>query len=85
MMLELKEPRNFVRTKSVLVSTNNQLFATSWWLFQFIPHERHVHECEMREGKHFLVAISNKAVNIVECQEKEYELDLSCRRFRMQK
>lgn len=67
------------------VSTNDQLFATSWWLFQFIPYERHIHQCEMRGGKHFPVAISNKAVNIVECQNKEYELDLSCRRFLMQK
>lgn len=85
MMLELKELRNFVVSKSVLVSTNDRLFATSCWLFQFIPYERHIHECEMREGKHFPIAISNKAVNIVEWQNKEYEFDLSCRSFLMQK
>lgn len=85
MMLELKEFRNFVVSKSVLVSTNDQFFATTWWLFQFMPYERHIHKCEMREGKHFPIVISNKAVNIVECQNKEYEFDLSCRRFLMQK
>lgn len=30
MMLELKEFRNFVVSKSVLVSTNDQFFATTW-------------------------------------------------------
>lgn len=38
----------------------------------------------MKEGKHFPIAISNKAVNIVECQNKDYEFYFSCWSFLMQ-
>lgn len=84
MVLELKDLRKFVVGNSALVSTNDQKFVISWWLFQFIPYERHIHECEMKEGIHFLIAISNKAVNMVECQNNEYKFDFSCWSFLMQ-
>lgn len=66
-----------------LVSTNAQKFVTSWWLFQFIPYEKHIHESKMKEEKHFPVAIYNKAVYTVECQNKEYGFDFFCWSFLM--